>query len=305
MAEKQGRREKIHKDSPVNNFIDLTNKNNPDQQYMDLLTAIEDYGITEPNTRTSTDIITLWDKNVGMTFDMRDEFPLINMRAVWNKGWIGELLWFLTGDEKVDFLHKHKIHYWDAWIDENNTAGPIYSQLVNWNNDRTLNQLDRAIDIIKEDPSSRQNVMTLWNASQISEMSVPPCPCQLQFKIVNEKLSARLYIRSSDTIVGLPFDMPIWATLTRMVAQITGYEPGNFHIVFGDPHIYCTKDNLGALEIMKTRTPGVSKPVLELNPDIKDIYKFGFDDVKVKDYNPHAAIPLKPIVGKDGRSYSR
>ena len=225
-----------------------------------------------------------------MRFDLSAGFPLLTTKKVHLKSVIYELLWFLRGDTNVKSLKEHGVSIWDEWADERGELGPVYSkQWRSWAaaDGRTIDQISNLIAMIKTNPESRRLIVSAWNVADIDKMALPPCHCLFQFYVQAGKLSCQLYQRSADVFLGVPFNIASYALLTLMVAQVTGLKPGEFIHTFGDVHIYL--NHLEQVNLQLTRE--LKKlPVMKLNPEVKDIFSFRFEDFQLENYDPHPAI---------------
>ena len=255
--------------------------------YLDLLKYILEKGVKKSD-RTGVGTISTF--GYQMRFDLSAGFPLLTTKKVHLKSVIYELLWFLRGDTNVKYLKDHGVSIWDEWADERGELGPVYSkQWRSWQaaDGRTIDQISNLIAMIKTNPESRRLIVSAWNVADIDKMALPPCHCLFQFYVQAGKLSCQLYQRSADVFLGVPFNIASYALLTLMVAQVTGLEPGEFIHTFGDVHIYL--NHLDQVNLQLTRDP--KKPaVMKLNPEVKDIFSFRFEDFQLENYDPHPAI---------------
>jgi thymidylate synthase len=257
------------------------------QQYLDLLEQILTHGI-EKSDRTGTGTRSLFGHQ--MRFDLGRGFPLVTTKKLHLKSIIHELLWFLAGDTNVKYLRDHGVTIWDEWADERGELGPVYGQ--QWRSwpapDGTaIDQMAEVLTQIRRNPDSRRLVVTAWNPPDIPKMALAPCHCLFQFYVADGKLSCQLYQRSGDFFLGVPFNIASYALLTQMVAQVTGLRPGEFVHTLGDAHLYSNHVEQARLQL--TRTPR-ALPRLKLNPDVKDLFAFRFEDIAVENYEPHPAI---------------
>ncbi len=267
------------------------------RQYLDLLQHVVKNG-AEKNDRTGTGTKSVF--GYQMRFDLRDGFPLLTTKKLHLKSIIYELLWFLKGDTNVNYLREHGIKIWDAWADEKGDLGPVYgAQWRNWNNEG-VDQISIALDQIKNNPDSRRIIVAAWNPSVLPETgknfdenvadgkaALPPCHAWFQFYVANGKLSCQLYQRSADIFLGVPFNIASYALLTMMVAQVSGLQPGDFVHTLGDAHIYL--NHLEQVTLQLSRTPR-TLPEMVINPKVKDIFEFSYEDFTLKDYNPYPHI---------------
>jgi len=264
------------------------------KQYLDLLQHVQNHGVHRPD-RTGTGTTSVF--GYQMRMDLGEGFPLLTTKKIFTRSVIGELLWFLRGDTNVKWLHKHDIHIWDEWSDENGDLGPIYgSQWRSWPtpDGYYVDQIANVIEQIKNDPFSRRHIVSAWNPAEVEAMALPPCHMMFQFYVSPDehgephKLSCQLYQRSADLFLGVPFNIASYAMLTYMVAQVTGLKVGDYVHTFGDVHIYDNHAEQVAIQL--SRKPWKNLPGLWLNPSIKDIDDFYFDDIAVVDYWPHPPI---------------
>jgi thymidylate synthase len=231
-----------------------------------------------------------------MRFDLREGFPLVTTKRVHLKSIIYELLWFLRGDTNVRYLRDHGVTIWDEWADENGDLGPVYGrQWRSWAapDGRTIDQIAQAVDTIRRDPDSRRIIVTAWNPADIDKMALAPCHCLFQFYVAQGRLSCQLYQRSADIFLGVPFNIASYALLTMMIAQVTGLEPGEFIHSFGDAHLYLNHIEQAHLQL--TRPPR-ALPRLEINPSVKDLFAFRYEDFTLTGYDPHPHIKAEVAV---------
>ena len=255
------------------------------KQYLDVLRDIMENG-QDGDNRTG-----VWTRKVfgrQMRFDLSKGFPLVTTKKVFIRGVIIELLWFLTGKTNIKFLLDNNVHIWDEWADENGNLGPVYGhQWRNWNSEG-IDQINDAIERIKKDPTDRRMVVTAWNPSQIEQMALPPCHCLFQFDVTPDgKLNCQLYQRSCDMFLGVPFNIASYSLLTMMVAQVCGLKPGEFVHTLGNAHIY--NNHFEQVKIQLTRNP-YPLPKMLINPDVKDIDAFKYEDFKLVDYQCHGKL---------------
>ena len=257
------------------------------KQYLDLLREIRDNGVTKTD-RTGVGTKSIFGHQ--MRFNLQDGFPLLTTKKVFLKGIIYELLWFLKGDTNIKFLTDHNVHIWDEWADENGDLGYVYGkQWRSWEatDGRVIDQISQVVDLIKNHPDSRRILVTAWNPAEIDKMALPPCHCLFQFYVADGKLSCQLYQRSADTFLGVPFNIASYALLTMMLAQVCGLEPGEFIHTTGDTHIYL--NHLEQVNEQLSREPR-PLPKMIINPDVKSIFDFKYEDFKLEGYNPYPAI---------------
>ena len=263
------------------------------KQYLKLLNEILETG-TEKSDRTGTGTFSKF--GYQMRFDLNEGFPMLTTKKLHLKSIVYELLWFLKGDTNVKYLQDNGVRIWNAWADENGDLGPIYGkQWVAWQkpNGETVNQIANAIDTIKNNPDSRRIIVNAWNAGELGDMALTPCHALFQFYVANGKLSCQLYQRSADVFLGVPFNIASYALLTMMVAQVCDLELGEFVHSFGDVHLY--SNHLEQAKLQLTREVR-SLPTLTINPEVKDIFAFKFEDFTLSEYNPHPHIKGKVAV---------
>lgn len=257
------------------------------KQYLELLQHILDRGV-EKSDRTGTGTRSVF--GYQMRFDLSDGFPLVTTKKLHLRSIIHELLWFLKGDTNIHYLKEHDVRIWDEWADENGDLGPVYgSQWRSWRgaDGATIDQISQVIEQIKSNPDSRRLIVSAWNVGEIPKMKLPPCHAFFQFYVANGKLSCQLYQRSADVFLGVPFNIASYALLLHMVAQVTDLEVGEFVHTFGDAHLY--SNHMEQVTLQLTRQPK-NLPQLKLNPDVKSIFDFTFDDIEILNYDPHPAI---------------
>ncbi|MBU1036565.1 thymidylate synthase [Patescibacteria group bacterium] len=263
------------------------------KQYLNLLEEILEKG-TKKDDRTGTGTISLF--GAQRRFNLAEGFPLLTTKKVHLKSIIYELLWFLKGDTNIKYLNDHGVTIWDEWADENGDLGPIYGQQwTKWKaNDGTeINQIQDAVELIKNNPNSRRIIISGWNVGDLQTLisgkktAPPPCHTIFQFYAVNGKLSCQLYQRSADVFLGVPFNIASYSLLTMMIAQVTGLEPGDFVHTFGDVHIYLNHQEQVKLQLSKTPRP---LPTMKINPQVKNIFGFKYEDFTLENYNPHPTI---------------
>jgi thymidylate synthase len=257
------------------------------KQYLQLMRHVRDNG-TRKEDRTGTGTVSVF--GYQMRFDLADGFPLVTTKKVHLRSIIHELLWFLKGDTNIRYLHDNKVSIWDEWADENGDLGPVYgSQWRSWPaaDGRHIDQISQVIDQISNNPDSRRIIVSAWNVGEIDNMALPPCHTFFQFYVANGRLSCQLYQRSADIFLGVPFNIASYALLLQMMAQVTGLEAGDFVHTFGDAHLYL--NHLEQTELQLARTPHVL-PQMRINPDVKDLFAFTFDDFELQGYDPHPHI---------------
>jgi thymidylate synthase len=257
------------------------------QAYLDLLQHIIDKGATKTD-RTGTGTTSCF--GYQLRFDLSKGFPLVTTKKAHMKSIIYELLWFLRGETNIRYLKEHGVSIWDEWADAEGELGPVYGkQWRSWEgaNGKTIDQISQVIDQIKKTPDSRRLIVSAWNVADLPDMALMPCHALFQFYIADGKLSCQLYQRSADVFLGVPFNIASYALLTLMVAQVCGLEPGEFIHTFGDVHLY--NNHLEQARLQLTRAP-YPLPVMKLNPAVKDIFGFHFEDFTLENYQSHPAI---------------
>ena len=263
------------------------------QQYLDLLSRILNEGVHKGD-RTGTGTLSVFGNQ--MRFNLRDGFPLLTTKKLHLKSIIYELLWFLRGDTNVHYLQEHGVRIWNEWADENGELGPVYGhQWRSWPDYKggTIDQIANVLDQIKHHPNSRRMLVTAWNPAEVEEMALPPCHCLFQFYVADGRLSLQLYQRSADTFLGVPFNIASYALLLQMMAQVTGLEAGEFIHTTGDTHLY--SNHLEQAKLQLTRTPR-PLPKIKINPDVKDLFAFKYEDFELVDYNPYPHISAEVAV---------
>ena len=263
------------------------------QQYLDLLSRILNEGVHKGD-RTGTGTLSVFGNQ--MRFDLRDGFPLLTTKKLQLKSIIYELLWFLRGDTNVHYLQEHGVRIWNEWADENGELGPVYGhQWRSWPDYKggTIDQITNVLEQIKHNPNSRRMLVTAWNPAEVDEMALPPCHCLFQFYVADGRLSLQLYQRSADTFLGVPFNIASYALLLQMMAQVTGLEAGEFIHTTGDTHLY--SNHLEQAKLQLTRTPR-PLPKMKINPDVKDLFAFKYEDFELVDYNPYPHISAEVAV---------
>ena len=257
------------------------------KQYQDLLRHIRDNGtLKEDRTGTGTKSVF----GYQMRFDLSKGFPCVTTKKLHLRSIIIELLWFLKGDTNIKFLTDNNVRIWDEWADENGNLGPVYGhQWRSWpdGNGGTIDQITKLVDQIKNNPDSRRLLVSAWNVADVDNMALPPCHTMFQFYVANGKLSCQLYQRSADTFLGVPFNIASYALLTMMLAQVCDLEVGDFVHTFGDAHIY--SNHMEQVELQLSREPR-PLPTMEINPAIKDIFSFKYEDFNLINYDPHPHI---------------
>ena len=257
------------------------------KQYLDLLRHIRTNGVMKED-RTGTGTQSVF--GYQMRFNLADGFPLLTTKKVHLKSIIYELLWFIAGDTNVRYLQEHGVTIWDEWADADGNLGPVYGhQWRSWQTtgQRTIDQLSQVIDQIKHTPDSRRMLVTAWNPSDVEKMALPPCHCLFQFYVAEGKLSCQLYQRSADVFLGVPFNIASYALLTMMIAQVCGLQPGEFIHTTGDTHIY--RNHFEQVELQLSREPR-KLPTMHINPEVKSIFDFKYEDFTLEGYDPWPAI---------------
>ncbi|WP_018910122.1 thymidylate synthase [Prevotella veroralis] len=263
------------------------------QQYLDLLSRILNEGVHKGD-RTGTGTLSVFGNQ--MRFNLRDGFPLLTTKKLHLKSIIYELLWFLRGDTNIHYLQEHGVRIWNEWADEHGDLGPVYGhQWRSWPDYKggTIDQIANVLDQIKHNPNSRRMLVTAWNPAEVDEMALPPCHCLFQFYVADGRLSLQLYQRSADTFLGVPFNIASYALLLQMMAQVTGLEAGEFIHTTGDTHLY--SNHLEQAKLQLTRTPR-PLPKMKINPDVKDLFAFKYEDFELIDYNPYPHISAEVAV---------
>lgn len=257
------------------------------RQYLDLLNHVLEHG-DKKEDRTGTGTISVF--GYQMRFDLSEKFPLLTTKKVHLKSVIHELLWFLKGSTNIRYLKENEVSIWDEWADENGNLGPVYgSQWRSWQttDGRTIDQISNLINTIKNNPDSRRLIVSAWNVGEIDQMKLPPCHCFFQFYVANNKLSCQLYQRSADIFLGVPFNIASYALLTLMIAQVTDLTPGEFVHTLGDAHIY--SNHIEQVHQQLSRDVK-DLPIMKINPHVKDIFSFKYEDFEILNYDPHPLI---------------
>jgi thymidylate synthase len=265
-------------------FVEKEGKMN---QYLELLKHVKVNG-TVKSDRTGTGTTSCF--GYQMRFNLAEGFPLLTTKKLHLRSIIHELLWFLKGDTNIKYLKDNGVKIWDAWADENGDLGPVYGyQWRSWPNPdgSQTDQIEKLIDSLKNNPDSRRHIVSAWNPSFIDDMALPPCHCLFQFYVADGKLSCQLYQRSADVFLGVPFNIASYAILTMMIAQVCGYEVGDFVHTFGDVHIYSNHMEQADTQLSRDPRP---LPQMKLNPEVKNLMDFTFEDFTLENYDPHPHI---------------
>jgi len=265
-----------------------TSKSYKMKQYIDLLNHVINSG-TQKSDRTGTGTISVF--GYQSRFDLAEGFPVLTTKKLHLKSIIHELLWFLTGDTNVKYLQENGVRIWNEWADENGELGPVYGyQWRSWPtpDGRHIDQITQVVNSIKNNPDSRRHLISAWNVGQIDQMKLPPCHLLVQFYVADGKLSCQLYQRSADIFLGVPFNIASYALLTLMMAQVCGLQPGEFVHTLGDAHIYL--NHMDQVKLQLSREP-YPLPQMKINPDVKSIFDFKFEDFELNGYQSHPHIP--------------
>ncbi len=257
------------------------------KQYLDLMRHVLENG-TRKEDRTGTGTLSVF--GYQMRFDLAQGFPVVTTKKLHLRSIIHELLWFLRGDTNIGYLHDNKVTIWDEWADENGDLGPVYGE--QWRSWATadggaVDQISQVVEAIRRTPDSRRLIVSAWNVGELDQMALPPCHLLFQFYVADGKLSCQLYQRSADIFLGVPFNIASYALLTQMIAQVAGLQPGEFVHTLGDAHLYL--NHLEQARTQLAREP-LSLPTLKLNPDVKSLFDFRFEDIAIEGYESHAAI---------------
>jgi thymidylate synthase len=257
------------------------------KQYLDLMRHVMDTG-TQKHDRTGTGTISVF--GYQMRFNLQDGFPLVTTKKLHLKSIIHELIWFLSGDTNIAYLKENGVRIWDEWADADGNLGPVYG--YQWRSWPTpdgghIDQISQVVNQIKNNPDSRRMIISAWNVADVNEMALPPCHSLFQFYVLDGKLSCQLYQRSADIFLGVPFNIASYALLTMMMAQVCGLQYGDFIHTFGDSHIYNNHLEQAKLQLSRDPRP---LPTMNINPDVKDIFSFKYEDFTLKNYDPHPHI---------------
>lgn len=263
------------------------------KQYHDLMQHVLDKGATKTD-RTGTGTISVF--GYQMRFDLQEGFPLLTTKKLHLKSIIHELLWFLKGDTNIKYLTENGVRIWDEWADENGNLGPVYgSQWRSWPaaDGRHIDQITQVVNQIKNNPDSRRMIVSAWNVGEIDKMKLPPCHAFFQFYVADGKLSCQLYQRSADIFLGVPFNIASYAILTMMMAQVCNLQPGEFIHTLGDAHLYSNHIEQAKLQLTRDFR---RLPTMKINPEVKDIFGFKFEDFALEGYDPHPHIKAEVAV---------
>jgi len=263
------------------------------RQYHELMERILADG-AEKRDRTGVGTLSVFGHQ--MRFDLAAGFPLLTTKKVHLKSIVDELLWFLRGDTNIQYLKQHGVSIWDEWADERGELGPVYGQ--QWRSwpaadGRTIDQIGHVVESIRKNPDSRRLIVTAWNPAEVEKMALPPCHCLFQFYVAGGRLSCQLYQRSADVFLGVPFNIASYALLTLMVAQVTDLQPGEFIHTLGDAHLYL--NHLEQARLQLSRAPR-ALPKMRINPAVKDLFAFRYEDFRLEGYDPHPAIRAEVAV---------
>ena len=257
------------------------------KQYLDLMRHVMDTG-TQKHDRTGTGTISVF--GYQMRFNLQDGFPLVTTKKLHLKSIIHELIWFLSGDTNIAYLKENSVRIWDEWADADGNLGPVYG--YQWRSWPTpdgghIDQISQVVNQIKNNPDSRRMIVSVWNVADVNQMALPPCHSLFQFYVLDGKLSCQLYQRSADIFLGVPFNIASYALLTMMMAQVCGLQYGDFIHTFGDAHIYNNHLEQAKLQLSRDPRP---LPIMKINPDVKDIFSFKYEDFTLENYDPHPHI---------------
>ena len=263
------------------------------QQYLDLMRRVRTEGVRKTD-RTGTGTLSVFGHQ--MRFDLAEGFPLVTTKKLHVKSIIHELIWFLQGDTNTKYLKTHGVSIWDDWADENGDLGPVYGQ--QWRSwatptGRSVDQIQEVVETLKTNPDSRRLIVTAWNPADIPDMALAPCHCLFQFYVADGRLSCQLYQRSADVFLGVPFNIASYALLTLMMAQVTGFKPGEFVHTFGDAHLYL--NHLEQADLQLSRAPR-ALPRIEFDPAVRSIFQYKHEHFKLTGYDPHPHIKAEVAV---------
>lgn len=261
------------------------------RQYLELMQYVLENGVRKGD-RTGTGTLSIF--GYQTRYDLSEGFPAVTTKKLHLRSIIHELLWFLKGDSNIQYLHENKVSIWDEWADENGDLGPVYgSQWRSWPgpDGRTYDQISQLVAQLKKNPNSRRHIVSAWNVANVDQMALPPCHTMFQFYVADGKLSCQLYQRSADIFLGVPFNIASYALLTMMLAQVTGYEAGDFVHTFGDAHLYLNHLEQANLQLSRQPYP---LPQMCINPDVGSIFDFRYEDFELLNYqsHPHIKAPI-------------
>lgn len=263
------------------------------RQYLDLMRHVLEHGhVKTDRTGTGTRSVFGWQ----MRFNLAEGFPLLTTKKLHQKSIIHELLWFLQGDTNIHYLKENGVSIWDEWADAAGDLGPVYGkQWRRWEapNGRSIDQITQLVEGLKKNPDSRRHLVSAWNPADVENMALPPCHALFQFYVADGTLSCQLYQRSADIFLGVPFNIASYALLTMMMAQVCGYRPGEFVHTLGDAHLYLNHLDQARLQLGREPRP---LPRMRMNPEIRDIFGFRYEDFTLEGYDPHPHIPAKVAV---------
>ncbi|MCX9155050.1 thymidylate synthase [Niveibacterium sp. 24ML] len=263
------------------------------RQYHELMRHVLEHGHRKSD-RTGTGTLSVF--GWQMRFDLAEGFPLVTTKKLHLRSIIHELLWFLQGDTNIRYLKENGVSIWDEWADENGELGPVYGkQWRRWEtaSGETVDQIKQLVEGLKKNPDSRRHLVSAWNPGEVDKMALPPCHALFQFYVAEGKLSCQLYQRSADIFLGVPFNIASYALLTLMIAQVCGYEPGDFVHTLGDAHLYSNHLDQTRLQLSRELRP---LPTMRINPEVKDLFAFRFEDFVLEGYDPHPHIPAPVAV---------
>jgi thymidylate synthase len=263
------------------------------QQYLDLLRHVRKHGVRRTD-RTGTGTLGVF--GWQMRFDLSDDFPMVTTKKLHLKSIIHELLWFLSGSTNIRYLKENGVRIWDEWADENGELGPVYGrQWRSWAapEGRSIDQIAQVVEALKTNPNSRRHIVSAWNPADVDDMALPPCHCLFQFHVAEGRLSCQLYQRSADIFLGVPFNIGSYALLTLMMAQVTGLKPGEFIHTLGDAHLYLNHLEQADIQLQRSPKP---LPKMELNPEVRSLFDFVYDDFRLMGYEAHPHIKAEVAV---------
>ena len=263
------------------------------KQYHDLMRHVLEHGVKKED-RTGTGTYSVF--GYQMRFDLSAGFPLLTTKKLHTRSIIHELLWFLKGDTNIAYLKENGVRIWDEWADEQGNLGPVYGyQWRSWPtaDGRHIDQISQVVEMIRKNPDSRRLIVSAWNVSDLNQMKLPPCHAFFQFYVADGKLSCQLYQRSADIFLGVPFNIASYALLTMMIAQVCGLQPGDFVHTLGDAHIYSNHVEQAKLQLTRDCRP---LPLMKINPDVRSIFDFKFEDFTLENYDPHPHIKAEVAV---------